>query len=167
MPRRRPTARPLPAPRAAPRRVPLLAVAVLLTAGWVAVVAGFALDGSTREVVALGDRYFRAVERKDLAGALATLTPEARQRWAGWVAFQTGNRYQVEALAVRSPTLLASLFGGAGFTPSEASITARITLESGQPWDRPAVTVVPLAIRDGRLLFTEPPFQPPGQASGP
>jgi len=129
------------------------------------VVLGFALDRPTREVQDLAGRYFSAVERKDLEAALETLAPAERARWAGWVDDQTGNHYQVEGLAVRTPPLLARLAGASG-DPIEATITARITLENGEQWPRPGVTVVRLRREGGRLYFLEPPYRPaegPGQ----
>lgn len=144
----------------------LVLVGALLVAGAMAVVLGYLADRSTREVQGLADRYLLAVQRKDLPAALDTIDPEERGRWAAWIDHQTGNRYQVEGLAVRAPSLIARLVGGAGGSPTEVAITARITLESGEPWDRPAVTVVHLVRRDGRLWFREPPFHPPGGPDG-
>jgi hypothetical protein len=139
-----------------------LALAVgVLALGWLAVVAGFTLDRSTQQVQALADRYFAAVERKDVATALDTLAVEARPRWRRWVENQTGNHYAPEGVAARAPSLLDRLARPDQAGPTEATITARITLESGEPWPRPGVTVVGLVWEEGQLRFREPPFHPP------
>lgn len=129
----------------------------LLVASLGAVWAGVALDRPTRQVQALTLRYFDAVERKDLQAALSTLAPEQRERWSAWVDHQTGNRYRLEGLAARAMPLLER-FGDGGAGPFEAAITARITLESGEAWPRPGVTVTPLVWVNGEPLFLAPPF---------
>jgi hypothetical protein len=135
--------------------------AALLALSVLAIGGGFVADRDTHAVQSLANRYFIAVQGKNLQAAIETLDSRERQRWERWVEHQTGNTYQVEAVAVRNVPLLEQLLRGHARS-EEVSITARITLESGESWLRPAVTVARLEWHDSSPHFLEPPFHPPG-----
>ncbi len=99
--------------------------------------------------------YLAAVEREDLAAALETITPSARQALEERVANQLGNRYRVEVVALGSPSLVARALG-ASDTTAWATVLAVVEPRVGEPWK--STSVVELVRQDARWYLLEPPF---------
>lgn len=102
--------------------------------------------------------YFRAVEQRDLAGALGYLVPEQRIWWREFVENQLGNHYEIVSISVQSPSLLAQLSGHESGFPTEATLMIAINPGRSDGWR--ATTRVPLAQAEGRWLMPEPPLKP-------
>ncbi|MBI4494812.1 MAG: hypothetical protein HY690_18710 [Chloroflexi bacterium] len=137
-----------------------LVLAILATTASV-VALGNAIDRQPRQVGALVRDELAAVERQDLAAALATLEPAQRERWRDFVANQLGNRYTVQAISVRSPSLLDRWLHGQ--PPQATSATLFLVVNPGTPETWSATTLVRLAWRDGQPFLTDPPLAPSGE----
>jgi len=143
---------------ASPKR---LAVALAMLALALAVaIGGPALErqvGERPEAAVLA--YLEAVERGDGESALATLTPEQRERQRDFVLEQLGNRYRVLGVAVWAPALLNRLVGGHPFSASTVTLFLEVTQgDSGERWQ----TTVDVAVvrQGGRWLLERAPLRP-------
>lgn len=133
----------------------LLVNATLLTVLVGAIGAAQALDRSPGQIDATVERYARAVEAQDLEAAVTELSPAGRERWAPWVAEQLGNIYEVRAVSIRAPSLVARFARGMPGLPTEATVIMDVNRGYPDFFFQPS-TRVSLEQRDGRWYLAEP-----------
>ncbi len=116
-------------------------------------------DRAGSQIEAAVDRYATAIAAQDLDGCLAELPPDARDQWRAFVAAQLGNTYAIDAISVRSPSVLERLLRHADGAPYEATVT--IDVDRADPTAAyQATTRVPVTEQDGRWYLAAPPLAP-------
>ncbi len=132
-------------------------VGVLLLVSVVVIGAVQVRDRSGTQIEGAVDRYAGAIAAQDLDGCLAELPPDARDQWRDFVAAQLGNSYDIDAISVRSPSVLERLLQHADSAPYEATVT--IDVDRGDPTAAyQATTRVPVTEQDGRWYLAAPPL---------
>ena len=114
-------------------------------------------DRSGTQIEGAVDRYATALAAQNLDGCLAELAPAARPTWRDFVEAQLGNTYTVEAISVRSPSVLERLFQHAGSAPYEATLSLDVDRDDPTAFYQ-ATTRVPLTEEDGRWYLAAPPL---------
>jgi hypothetical protein len=102
--------------------------------------------------------YFDDLQSQRLDEALAALAPEAVSTFRDFLSIQQFNRYEIQSIAIQSPSLLDSLLQRLPWEARLATVVVDVTEPSGIRWR--GSTLVPLRFDDGRWLLLEPPFAP-------
>jgi hypothetical protein len=124
--------------------------------GWLTLAVGLLADAARPGPEPLLRGYLADLQAQRLSAAFESLAPERREAWRSFLEFQQHNRYQVQSIAVRSPSLLESLSSGRPWLADQATLVVEVTEPSGLRWR--GSTVVPLSYRDGRYVMERPPF---------
>jgi hypothetical protein len=128
------------------------------------VAAGLVVSGAARDYVtrsegpdAVARRYFSALERGDVEGALREILPQDRPLADAFVRNNAGNRYRITGIAVEQAAVIERLSGA---PPDARTITVflNITQADGARWQ--AGPRVALVQEGGRWYFGRPPLQP-------
>jgi hypothetical protein len=129
---------------------------IALGLGWLALAIGLLADAARPGPEPMLRGYLADLEAQRLPAALEALAPERRESWRPFVEFQQYNRYRVQSIAVRSPSLLEALSSGELWLADQATLVVDVTEPSGLTWR--GSTVVPLVYREGRFVMVRPPF---------
>ncbi len=138
-----------------PVRPLVLVNGLLLLAAATAILGVQRLNRASPAVEQAARQYAAAVNAQDLGAALDQVAPDERAAWQGWVAYQMGNRYDVRAVSVRSPSVLDRLSRHASGEPFEATIVLDVNRGVPGRFYQPT-TRVPILQRDGRWYLGLP-----------
>lgn len=126
--------------------------------GWLVLALGLIIDARRPSPEPTLRTYLADLEAHRTEAASTALSPEAAARWADFVEFQQFNRYEIVSIAVRSPSLVASLLERRPWLPTEATLIADIAEPSGIRWR--GSTVVPFESVGGDWTLLRAPFAP-------
>jgi hypothetical protein len=110
--------------------------------------SGAAVDGSVR-------RYAAAISTGDLDAAMAEIAPAGRAAWTDWVSTQLGNVYAVTGVAVRSPSVVQRVFGGASGGPFAVTAVMDVNRDFPDDFYQPTANVSVEEV-DGRWYLATP-----------
>lgn len=129
----------------------LLVAVVVLAAAWSDRVAR-----ASGPEAALAE-YASAVRQHDLEGALSQVAPESRSASAQFVQWQLGNSYTILESAIRGPSIIEGVRGGAE-QETTVVVTVDVQEEGGAQW--PTTEELPVSQSSGRWYLARPLLLP-------